>query len=60
MDIRTVRERLHLTQIEFAKLLDVDAITVSRWERKLRKPQPVHRRKLERLEKKEAHGKENS
>lgn len=50
--IKALRRRLGLTQVDFAKFLDVDSITVSRWERGVRKPMPVHLRRLTRLEKK--------
>ncbi len=50
--ISELRKMLNLTQLEFARLMDVDPITVSRWEGGKRKPLPIHRRKLERLIKK--------
>ncbi len=39
-DIRKVREALKLTQAQFASLLGVHAITVSRWESALLSPTP--------------------
>jgi len=51
-EIQKLRLRLRLTQKEFAGRLGVDAITVSRWERGIQKPKPVHLRGMERLKKK--------
>ena len=31
-DVKKVREKLHLTQDELAKKIDVDKLTISRWE----------------------------
>ena len=52
IDVGMLRFKLGLTQNELARLLDVEPVTVSRWERKVRKPQPVHFRKMARLMKK--------
>ncbi len=38
--IRALRERLGLTQVEFAALLDAHPITVSRWERPANRHRP--------------------
>ena len=51
-DIKELRTILHLTQKELAKKLDVHVLTVSRWERGIRKPQAKYERKLEQLLKK--------
>jgi DNA-binding transcriptional regulator YiaG len=37
-EIKLARELLGMTQVKFAELLDVHKITVSRWERGVRKP----------------------
>jgi len=50
--IKELRKRLHYSQQEFADILDVDVLTVSRWERKQQRPRPIHQRKLARLAKK--------
>ena len=50
--IKKLRKLLGLSQVDFARILHVDPITISRWERGERKPMPVHRRKLQRLNKK--------
>ena len=51
-DIKELRNVLHLTQKELAQKLDVHVLTVSRWERGIRKPQAKYERKLEQLLKK--------
>ena len=51
-EIKELRERLGLTQKEFAGRLKVDNITVSRWERNEQRPSLVAIRRLERLERK--------
>jgi transcriptional regulator with XRE-family HTH domain len=48
-DIKELRKVLHLTQKELAKKLKVHTLTVSRWERGIRKPQAQYERKMERL-----------
>lgn len=50
--IKKLRKALRVTQVDFARILDVDPITISRWERGETKPLPVHKRKLMRLQKK--------
>ncbi len=40
--IRMLRERIRMTQVQFASLLLVHPITVSRWERGIRAPSRVH------------------
>lgn len=50
--IKKLRKATGLTQVDFAKLLDVDSVTISRWERGETKPMPVHKRKLNRLSRK--------
>ena len=49
-DVKKLRLKLHYSQKELAELLAVDPLTVSRWERKLQRPRPLHIRKLMRLE----------
>ena len=51
-NIRKLRDKLNLTQDEFADLIGVAVFTVSRWERGKSRPRPIHRKKMERLEKK--------
>jgi len=41
-----------LNQKEFADVMAVDSGTVSRWERGVQKPKPVHLRRMARLSKK--------
>lgn len=41
-DIRALRDSLYLKQIHFAALLNVDSMTLSRWERGLFVPRPWH------------------
>jgi len=52
MEVKELRDKLMLNQQEFAKLMKVDKGTVSRWERKMQKPKPVHMRMMARLTKK--------
>ncbi len=47
--IKALRARLGLTQPQFAALIGCDAITVSRWERGIRRPQGLYARELRRL-----------
>ena len=49
--VKELRERLGMTQAEFAREVGVDSITVSRWERGIRKPTPVAAKMLEMLAK---------
>jgi len=51
-EIKTMRIALGLSQKELADKLGVDAITVSRWERKLARPHSNSLKKLRRLIKK--------
>ena len=51
MDIKELRKTLMLTQAEFAKKLDVNVATVSRWERGIKKPHPVYLRMMKRMTK---------
>ena len=46
---RKLREQLILNQKEFADLFPVDVGTVSRWERGVQIPKPVHLRKMKEL-----------
>ncbi len=52
--IKKLRKAQGLSQVEFARMLDVDSITISRWERGQTKPMPVHKRKMLRLARKVA------
>jgi len=47
LDIKKQRDKLGLTQVEFAARLGVDPITISRWERGLSKPSKLALRQLE-------------
>lgn len=49
--IKRLRESLLLNQEEFADKMAVDVSTVSRWERGVQKPKPVHLRRMVRLDK---------
>ncbi len=51
-DLKQLRKRMGITQEDVGKLMDVDPLTISRWERGTRKPMPVHLRKIERIKKK--------
>ena len=51
-DLKKLRKRMGIRQEDLAKMLDVDPLTISRWERGERRPMPVHLRKLERIKKK--------
>ena len=51
-EIKSLREKLGLTQKELAARVRVDAITVSRWERGEQKPSQRAVRQLGRLSKK--------
>ena len=55
-EVKELRELLILNQKEMAELLGVEMGTISRWERGLRRPRAVHRRKMARLLKKEENG----
>ena len=47
LDIKKLRKKSGLTQVEFAARLGVDPITISRWERGLSRPSRMSRRQLE-------------
>ena len=47
--IKALRNKLKLTQAEFADKMAVDVTTVSRWERNEQRPRPVHLRRMDRL-----------
>jgi len=51
-EIKAIRVALGLTQKDLADKLGIDAITVSRWERKLARPHSNSLKKLRRLIKK--------
>ena len=53
IDIKALRKRLGLTQVEMSRRFKVDAITISRWERGIQRPCAVHLRRLHRLGKKQ-------
>lgn len=46
LDIKKLRQKLALTQVEFAALVGVDPITISRWERGLAEPSKLALREL--------------
>lgn len=48
-DIIALRKKLQKTQAQFAEMLAVDPVTISRWENGMRRPRPVYARELERL-----------
>jgi len=50
--VKKLRDRLMLNQQEFADVMAVDKGTISRWERGVQKPKPVHMRRMARLSKK--------
>lgn len=52
MSIKELREKLEMTQTEFALKLGVAEYTVRRWESGTSKPSPLAQRQLEMLEKK--------
>lgn len=47
--IRTLREALGLTQVEFGERIGVDSMTVSRWERGTVKPRPAAVKAMDKL-----------
>ncbi len=49
LEIAALRKRLNKTQAQFADILAVDPVTVSRWENGQRQPRPVYARELQRL-----------
>lgn len=50
MKIKTLRNRLGMTQAEFAVKLGVAPYTVRRWETEKNKPSPMARKLLDELE----------
>ncbi len=52
MNIKEIRQKLGLTQEQFAHKLQVAAFTVRRWESGKTKPHRIHQRQLNRLAKK--------
>ena len=40
-EIRWIRKKLNLTQVEFAQRLGVQYVTISRWENSINKPHPL-------------------
>lgn len=52
MDIRKLRKKLGLTQVEFAERLGVSSMTVKRWEAGTARPSQLAIRQLNRLVKK--------
>lgn len=48
-EIAALRKKLQKTQAQFAEMLAVDPVTISRWENGMRRPRPVYARELERL-----------
>jgi len=51
-DVRELRKQMGLTQAELAHKMDVDSITISRWERGETKPHRASVKKLMRLKEK--------
>jgi transcriptional regulator with XRE-family HTH domain len=49
ISVHTLRKRLGKTQAQFAAMLDDDAMTISRWERKVLAPRPRTQKKLSRV-----------
>jgi len=50
--VKKLRKELMLDQQEFADLMAVHRETVSKWERGIQRPKPVHLRRMARLAKK--------
>lgn len=50
-EVRKLRDRLDMTQEEFARKLDVAHLTIVRWENKMAKPSRKSTKKLTNLEK---------
>lgn len=44
--IKRIRKKLIITQIEFAELLNVSTVTISKWERGIASPTPKHIKKI--------------
>jgi len=51
-DIKELRRKLIMDQQEFADTMAVHRETVSKWERGVQRPKPVHLRRMARLSKK--------
>jgi len=49
MDIKILRKKFGLTQLQLAVKLKVDTGTISRWERELHKPTHAVQRRIDRL-----------
>ena len=47
MEIKKIRESLHVSQADFARILCVNRSTVSLWENGLRKISPSHKKMIE-------------
>ena len=47
MDIKKIREKLKMTQVEFAKGIGVSVMSIKRWESGANPPSPLARRALE-------------
>jgi DNA-binding transcriptional regulator YiaG len=50
-EIKALRDKLKLSQAEFADKMAVDVTTISRWERGEQRPRPIHLRRMDRLAK---------
>lgn len=53
-DVKGLRERLGLTQVELAERLKVHPSAIQRWERGTSKPQPAYAERLQALERRAA------
>jgi len=51
-EVKELRDKMMLNQQEFADVMAVDKGTISRWERGVQRPKPVHLRRMARLRKK--------
>ena len=49
LPVRKIRDKLGLTQDQFADKLGVSSITVSRWERDNNRPLPIFEKQIEKL-----------
>lgn len=49
LDVRTLREKTNLSQEQLAQILDTSWVTVSRWERRVAKPNSEAEARLRRL-----------
>jgi DNA-binding transcriptional regulator YiaG len=50
--VKDTRKKLRMTQQEFADVMEVEKGTVSRWERGVQSPKPLHLRRMDNLNKK--------